>query len=848
MDSSVPEKDGVSGEEAVTEETLPAIIPGEAIVLFTDEMIDMIESDLENGSVVTRSSDLNLLAGELGISSMTRVFPYAGKFEARTRAEGLHRWYKVTYDASVPSTKASDDLSSVPGVEVVEPVRRVRNTAQFDDPRFKEQWHYVNDGSKDGFSAGADINVAPVWENYTTGIPEVIVAVVDGGIDYEHEDLAANYVSGYNFVTETARIVPHDHGTHVAGTIAAVNNNGIGVSGVAGGDHKAGRKGVGLLSCQIFQSNPDDPANDLSGDGAPAIKWGADNGAVISQNSWGYVYETDEEQAAAVIPSHLQAAIDYFIKYAGMDENDVQDGPMAGGVVIFAAGNDSRAHDPICKYDPVISVGSIGPDFKRASYSNYGDWVDLAAPGGEAPGMIMSTLPNNAYGIMKGTSMACPHVSGVAALIVSHFAGKGFTNTTLREKLLKGANPDVMSKNAKIGPLVDALGAMTYGGKIAPQPVKSAEVEPVSNNVRFTFEVPADGDDVKAYGFMLLAAEDESLLSGLDYKSLPSGVKSAVVMTGSPKVGEQISVVLPGLEFEKAYSVAVVAFDYRRNYSALSPVYQVTTKSNNPPVVTTDYKGSYNVKSHESLTVTYKVNDIDGHAFTVDFDGGSEAVAWQKLSADSYDMTITGNAAEPGAYKARISVTDEYGENAVHEVDYVILENQAPVVVKDIEDMMFQAPSGKFTLDMNEYLSDPDGEPLAFSITISDKTVMHINPADNILHATILGYGLTDVKIVASDARGLSCTLTFKVLVKDPSDPLSLYPNPVVDWLTISTMDEAETSMTIVSSTGRTLYENTEMVSAFEPARIDMTTYAPGQYLVTVAFGGEKYKRTIVKL
>ena len=748
----------------------------------------------------------------------------------------------------MPTTKASDDLLSIPGIEAVEPVRKIVNRAYFNDPRLGEQWHYYNDGSKDGFSAGSDVNVVPVWENYTTGNPDVIVAVVDGGIDKEHEDLAANYVDGYNFVRGSRQVVAHDHGTHVAGTIAAVNNNGIGVSGLAGGDFKNGIKGVGLLSCQIFEPKPDDPYRDLSADGAEAIKWGADHGAVISQNSWGYQYETAEEQAAATIPKHLAAAIDYFIKYAGMDENGKQVGPMAGGVVIFAAGNDARADDPIGKYEPVISVGAIGPDFKRSEYSNYGDWVDIAAPGGQAPGMILSTIPGNNYGIMKGTSMACPHVSGVAALVVSHFGGDGFTNTTLRDKLIKGANAQVMSKNAKIGPLVDAFGAMTYGGKIAPDPVTSFTAVSVSNSISLTFNVPKDKDDKKAYGFTIVASKDKQLLTGLNPSSIPDGVKSAVIMTDDIKVGGEITGVISDLEFEQEYHVAVAAFDYNRNYSALSSVATVQTEANNPPIIATDYEGDYKVKSHELLTVIYRISDPDGHTFTVDFSAGSDAVQWQNNTNGVWQMTITGNADEPGNYEATITVKDSYGEGVVKKIAYEILENQAPVITKDIEDQLFSMAGQKLALDMNDYLSDPDGEILKFNISISNKSVLHINPVENMLHATTLGYGMTDVVIVASDSRGLTCTLTFKVLVKDPSSPMTMYPNPVVDFLNVSTMDMMPTHIVVVSSTGKTIYDQTTDVSAFEPARIDMTSCAPGQYKVTVEFGDNVYDRSIVKL
>ncbi|MBQ7812720.1 MAG: S8 family serine peptidase [Bacteroidales bacterium] len=834
------------------EEPVQAVVPGEAIVLFSEGMMELIEPDLAAGSIATKSSELTEVQNILGVSSMKRVFPHAGRFEARTRAEGLHRWYRVSYDPSVPVTKAAEGLSALDGIEAVEPVRNIRNTAVFNDPKLAQQWHYYNDGSLDkSHAAGADVNVVPVWENYTTGNPDVIVAVVDGGIDTDHEDLAANYAGGFNFVRGTKKIVDHDHGTHVAGTVAAVNGNGTGVCGLAGGNAAQKQAGVRLLSCQIFEPDPDDPAKDLSADGADAIKWGADNGAVISQNSWGYVYETAEEQASAKIPSHLKAAIDYFIKYAGFDENGVQVGPMAGGVVIFAAGNDSREHDPIGKYDQVIAVGSIGPDFKRADYSNYGDWVDIAAPGGSvhySMGQVLSTLPDNNYGYMQGTSMACPHVSGVAALVVSHFAGQGFTNATLRDKLLNGADASVISKNAKIGPLVDAFGAMTYGGKTAPEPVTSIEADVVSNNIHLTFKVSPDKDDRKAYGFALLASKDRELLSAPDMNALPSGVISTTLMTGDLKVGETISGVIGGLDFETDYHVAVAAFDYNRNWSALSPVISLTTDKNNPPVVTTAYQGDYKVKSHEILKVAYDISDPDGHNVTVVFDGGSDAASMQQNPDGTWQMTLTGNIADPGRYKAVITASDIYEASVAYEVDYEILENHAPVVIKDIEDRMFTMAGQKLTLDMNEYISDPDGEILRFDISISDNTVLHINPADNILHATTLGYGLTDVTIVASDSRGLSCTLVFKVLVKDPSDPLSLYPNPVTDYLTVSTMDAAETSVSILSSTGRTLYDATSEVSAFEPARIDMTSFAPGRYVVIVAFGGNEYKRTIVKL
>ena len=842
--------------EAQVETPVQTIVPGQAIVQFDDSMIELIESDLETGNVVTRSSELNSIKDALGIESMTRVFPHGGEFEPRRRAAGLHKWYRVVYSSDIPVTKATSDLEKINGIESVEPVRNIRSTSTFDDPRLKYQWHYYNDGTLDAsHKVGADVNVVPVWENYTTGNPDVIVAVVDGGVDIAHEDLKDNCLKGKSFIRELPNVVPHDHGTHVAGTIAAVNNNGMGVSGIAGGDAAAKQPGVKILPCQILGIDPNDPNLEVSGDGAEAIVWAADNGAVISQNSWGYMYASAEDAAAAskkgIKGTALGKAIDYFIANAGKDSNGNQVGPMAGGIVIFAAGNSAYQNDPIGEYEPVLSVGAISPDYTRTYYSNYGNWVDICAPGGSVDygsGMIVSTVPNNSYGNMQGTSMACPHVSGVAALVVSHHGGKGFTSAMLREKLIKGANASVMSKNANIGPLVDALGAITYGGKTPPVAVNNAEAVALSNSVHLQWDVTTDPDDNKAWGYRIVVSKNKDFFATSKPASLPEGTVYADVLTGSAKVGEQLSGSIADLDFDEDYFVAVAAFDYRRNYSGYSPVYHVKTEGNNPPEITTSYDGDFKVKSHEVLMLDYIIADPDGHKVKVEFTNGSEADGLIAFGEDTFVFTVGGNLDEPGKYTAKIKATDAYGLECVREINYEILENQAPVVVQEIEDKFFDQAGLKFTLDMSEYLDDPDGEQLSYQITQTNKTVLHINQVDNVLHATTLMYGNTEVTIIATDSRGLTCTFVFKVVVKDPEKPLEVYPNPVVDWLNISTLEVVPTHVRIVSSTGKTAFDQTMDIGAVEPARIDMSGYAPGVYNLSVSFSGMEYKKTIVKL
>lgn len=855
-------------ETGPVQDTGSGFVPGKMNIKLSGELADLVEADLEKEGAVTKASSAGLenLYRSIGIVSIEKLFDDdGGKFAAMHRKAGLNRWYRITYDPSVALTKASGDMSAISGVEIVEPVRNIKITSTFNDPYLTNQWHYYNDGSLTSrHKAGADINVKPVWENYTVGSSNVIVSVVDGGIDLLHEDLAANCVSGSgqhkNFVDNSLQIVAHDHGTHVAGTIAAVNNNGIGVSGVAGGDFAKGIGGVKLLSCQIFKTNPADPSKDLGGDGAAAIVWGRDHGAVISQNSWGYSYETQEDASKGKIDGSLKDAVDYFIEYAGCDVNtgeQLPDSPMKGGVVIFAAGNDGWPYGAPANYEPIIAVGSIAPDFTRAYYSNYGDWVDIAAPGGSTEfdkGQVYSTTPGNTYSWMQGTSMACPHVSGVAALLVSYFGGPGFTNEMLVDRLLGGANTTALSQSTRIGPLMDALGSFTYGSTVAPDPVTSVRTEAVSNNIDMTWTVTRDEDDRKAFGYIMVASQNRASLEDIDFRNLPSDVKSQVVLVGDLNVGDEISGRISGLDFEKTYYAGVAAYDYNQNYSELSSVQTVTTLANNPPVLTVEYGGyvpgeAISVRSFDVLKIPVDIKDNDGHEFAVSLVPGSDAVQGASdPSSGKYVLTVTGNAADPGNYTAVLTATDSYGASARLELQYEILPNRAPVIIKEMENMIFTSMGERATIDISEYIQDPDGEQLNFEISISDRNVLHINPSGNTLHVTALGYGNCDVTIVASDSRGETCTLSFSVLIKDPSSSLELYPNPVTDYLNVRTGEEMDTRIWITGPAGQTVYDRTAPVSAFSPARIDMSDCAPGRYSVTVSYGGNEFVRTVVKL
>jgi subtilisin family serine protease len=391
---------------------------------------------------------------------------FSSKFAERHRAWGFHLWYNLYFDDSQDVIALVQAYSALPEVSVAEPeykkelvnqekpilytpeeanVQSVNWTP--DDPRYNEQWHYHNTGQQNG-TADADIDLPEAWE-ITKGNPEVIVAIEDGGINYTHGDIAANMWSGigYNFVNNSPNVTSHDHGTHVAGTVAAVSNNTVGVAGVAGGTGAG--DGVRLMSCQVF-------TNGGSGGFENAPIWSADNGAAISQNSWQYTSPNSYDQS-------VLDAIDYF------NINGGGDALVGGGITIFAAGNnDSQSQYYPAFYSGTFSVAGLTNQDKKAWYSNYGDWVEVAAPGGETDNVaargVLSTLPNNTYGFYQGTSMACPHVSGLAALIISLAYGQ-FTPQQVAD-IIKNTTDNVDAVNpGYVGKLgtgrINAFAALT---------------------------------------------------------------------------------------------------------------------------------------------------------------------------------------------------------------------------------------------------------------------------------------------------------------------------------------------------------------------------------------------------
>jgi thermitase len=299
---------------------------------------------------------------------------------------------------SVPSGKVEAKIAAYradPRVEYAEPDYIAQPAYEPNDP-------YYGDGTQWG---PQKIQASLAW-NLCTGDPNVVIAVIDSGVDPNHPDLAGKLVTGYNFLDgSTDTTDDYGHGTHVAGIAAAATDNGVGIAGVAFDSQ--------IMPLKVYNKY----TSPLYSRIASAMTYAADHGAKVINVSLGNYSSS---------PS-LQSAVSYAWN--------------AGCVLVGSAGNNSRS-DPFypAAYDNVIGVSATDQSDTKASFSNYGSYISVAAPGVS----IYSTYWNDGstYAAMSGTSMAAPHVAGLAALL---FAQDGTRSNATVRSLIEGSADDLGS-------------------------------------------------------------------------------------------------------------------------------------------------------------------------------------------------------------------------------------------------------------------------------------------------------------------------------------------------------------------------------------------------------------------
>ena len=751
------------------------------------------------GAMESGDPELDRIAASLGATEVRRVFHEGGRFAERRRKFGLHLWYDVKFDDTLPVSRAQAELGSLSAVAHVQPVYTIRmfdagNTlpeeavyvpaqrraeragaGPFDDPGLPKQWHYNNDGSGTKWVEGSDINLFEAWE-VTAGDPSVIVAVTDHGVEYDHPDLAGNmwvneaelngtpgvdddnngYVDdiyGWNVILDSGTINPGTHGTHVAGTVAAVNNNGIGVCGVAGGTGNG--DGARIMSLAIFDSTS---AN--AGSYPDAYAYAADNGAVISQNSWGYT-------SGVAMPQDVSDALDYFIANAGVDENGNQTGPMKGGLLVFAAGNEGTPSARMPAADPrTLCVTAMCSDYTRPNYANYSDDVDIFAPGG-ADGndrnysdadRVYSTDLDGGYSYKWGTSMACPHVSGIAALVIAHYGvgHPGFTVEECREILLRSyrsVSEYVEPKyDGKLGVgLADAGMIFLEDAGTAPGTVSAPAARAMGRELELAWTVPADGNGLPVAEFRL------------------TYTGRGIGKTEGEAAGTSGEVVL-------------------RNYTAVAET------------ATYIWTGQYNTEYR------FEVSGIDrfGHE--------SEKVSFSHSTGD--------------------------------------YENGKPRTQQDFAPVEFENVGEAYALsfDLSEYFTDPnfgDGDMLSYSLINRNEDIVDAAVQEGRLVLLPVGKGTGRVTVTATDldGEGVQSVLTVTVLngpePAAPAEGLRLSPNPAGDELGIAAgVRDAEVEVTVYDAAARRVIAGTVALDSRGYGTLNVSALAPGTYTLVLEAPG----------
>ena len=526
-------------------------------------------------------------------------------------------------------------LGRFKNVEYVEPDFAVWSTAIPNDPSYPQLWGLENTGQTGG-TPDADIDASAAWD-LTTGGADLVVGVIDSGIDYKHPDLLANAwvnaaelngrknvdddgngykddVYGYDFINgDGDPMDDNGHGTHVAGTIAGTGNNGVGVTGVAWR--------AKVMALKFLGSNGSGPisaaAEALNYATAMRVMHGVN--IQLTNNSWGSY-------------SNSQAM-----------EDALAANEQAGMLFVAAAGNDNAGttyYPSRLPYDNIVTVGATDRFDAKASFSNHSNTnVDLSAPGVE----IYSTLPRSTYGLKNGTSMAAPLASGVAALAWTYRPDA--TAAQVRAALLTGVDviPGLAAAVSTSGRL-NALGTLerldaTYATPAAPTGLTATAM--TERRIDLTWDPNAD-PDVEGYDVL---------------RSLDGGAFVQVAQVNVRAALYRVTTLVPGTP----YAYQLVARNFLSVRSDPSAAAGATTLGVRPTLPAAPTHLTATSVSRSQINLAWTDNSTNENAFIVE--RSTDNLTWTLWAQTSPNATTYANTGlQRGVrYYYRVAASNEAG-------------------------------------------------------------------------------------------------------------------------------------------------------------------------------------------
>ena len=669
------------------------------------------------------------------------------------------------------------------------------------------------------------------------------------------------------------------------------------------------------MSCQIFGGDNEGGKGARLENIAKAFTWAAENGAVLINCSWGFPWK-DGQSAQDYLNLYeksmvvLDEAISYFTKTAGNEPDGSgrkrADSPMSGGLVFFASGNDFAIDIPVipAKSKNVIAVASYTADFSRASYANLGTWVDILAPGGAVTPHIrtgiLSTVPatfikhnengliganymfpghDDLYAFAQGTSMATPHMTGVAALIVSQYGGRGtqFTTDDLEERIftaLKGVSPEQENPSpnlaGKMGVgYIDAGLAMGAQETLAPV-AASLQVKNVNYydaNISWTVTKDEDSPGKTTFEYLVYLSETPfaktrtSSLRAIGGDIRRGAVSTdgytfespvAVIRSGKKAEGTEIVQAFENLDAGKTYHVAVVSRDRNKNVSA--PAFtDFTTRQNQSPLLTSTILNDLNAKlimldTEPHIYFPIQVTDGDGHKWTHQVSALPRGV---EVVRKGQVLHVTILPEEPvGDYTFTITVTDEMGGKTVQPISYGIRSHAAPKFIGTIHDLSLRQGDKPVSIDLSRLVKLSGQEQPRFEVKLSDGSIIQAKVEDGKLIISPKAVGMATVTLIVRDSR-FEARTAFDVVVTDTGmgDLHALYPSPAQSFVTLLMRDGIKTVDVTVTSVRGTVFMNKTLAvnDATNEATLEIGALVPGLYTLIIKTEGSTVRRTIIK-